>query len=96
MVGEDALKMFILHLEGESNDWWFHGLITLGNDHISSYEGLSNSLMERLDRKDHEIPFKELAQLNQGGTPKAYMLEFEKLLVMVFDVSMARLKFTIY
>ena len=34
MVEEDALKMDILHLEGESNDWWFHGINTLGHDQI--------------------------------------------------------------
>ena len=91
MVEEDALKMAILHLKGEASDWWFHVLITLGHDHILSYEGFSNALMERFERKDHELPFKELAQLKQVGTPEAYMLEFEKLSVMVSDVSMDRL-----
>ena len=47
--------------------------------------------MERFDRKDPTLHFKVLAQLKQGGTPEAYMLEFEKLSVMVSDVSMARL-----
>ena len=28
MVEEDALKMAILHLEGEGSYWWFHGLRT--------------------------------------------------------------------
>ena len=32
MVEEDALKMAILHLEGEASDWWFHGIITLAHD----------------------------------------------------------------
>ena len=41
MVEEDALKMAILHLEGEASDWCFHGLRTLGHDHILSYEGFS-------------------------------------------------------
>ena len=91
MVEEDALKMTILHLEGEANDWWFHGLITLEHDHILSYEGLSNVLMEIFQRKDPELPFKELAQLKQIGTPEAYMLEFENILVMVSDVSMDRM-----
>ena len=91
MVEEDVLKIAILHLEGEASDWWFHGLRTLWNYHILSYEGFSNALMEIFERKDLELPFKELAQLKQVGTPEAYMLEFEKLLVMVFDISMARL-----
>ena len=44
--------------------------------------------MERFQRK---LPFKELAQLKQVGTPEAYMLEFENISVMVSDVSMDRL-----
>ena len=63
MVEEDALKMAILHIEGEANDWWFHGLRNLGRDHILSYEGLSNALMEKFERKDPKLPIKELAQL---------------------------------
>ena len=47
--------------------------------------------MESFDRKDHELPFKELAQLKQVGTPEAYMLEFENISIMVSDVSVARL-----
>ena len=31
IVEEDALKMAILHLEGDSNEWWFHGLKNLGH-----------------------------------------------------------------
>ena len=79
------------YIEGEANDWSFHGLITLWHDQISSYEGFSKSLMEIFDRKDPKILFKELAQLKQVGSPKAYMLEFENLSIMVFDVSMAML-----
>ena len=69
MVEEDALKMAILHLEGEASDWWFHVLRTLGNYNILSYEGLSHALMEIFERKNLELPFKELAQLKQVGTP---------------------------
>ena len=47
LVEEDVLKMTILHLEGEAIYWWFHSLRTLGHDHILSYEGFSNALMER-------------------------------------------------
>ena len=57
MVEEDALKMVILHIEGEAIDWWFHGLITLGHHQILSYDGFSNALMEIFERKDPELPF---------------------------------------
>ena len=53
--------MAILYLEGEANDWWFHGIKTFGHDHISSYEYFYKDLVERFDRKDPELPFKELA-----------------------------------
>ena len=66
MVEEDALKMAILHLEGEDSDWWFHGLRTLVHDQILSDDGFSNALMERFERKDLELPFKELTQFYQG------------------------------
>ena len=38
-----------------------------------------------------ELPFKELVQLKQVGTPEAYILEFENISVMVSDVYMTRL-----
>ena len=74
MVEEDALKMSILHIEGEVSDWLFHGLRKLVHDHILSYECFSNALMDIFERKDPELPFKELAQLKKVGTPEAYML----------------------
>ena len=83
--------MAILHLERESNDWWFHGRKTLGHDQISSYEYFSKALVERFNRKYRELPFKELAQLTQTGFPESYMLEFQNLLVMVSDIYMAQL-----
>ena len=76
MIEEDAMKIAILHLEGEASDWWFHGLRTLGNDQILSYEGFSNALMERFERKYPKLPFNELTQMKQVGTLEAYMLEF--------------------
>ena len=61
MVEDDALKMTIMHLEVEASDCWFHGIRTLGHDHILYYEGFSNALMEIFERKDPKLPFKELA-----------------------------------
>ena len=40
MVEEDALKMAILHLEGDANEWWFHGLKTLGHDQVTHMDNL--------------------------------------------------------
>jgi hypothetical protein len=39
--------------------------------------------MERFDKKDPELNFKELAQLIQVGTLDSYIKKFERLAVMV-------------
>ena len=77
MVEEDALKMAILHLEGDSNEWWFHGLKTLGHDQVKKYGEFIYRVLERFEQKYPELSFKELAQLKQVGTPIDYMMEFQ-------------------
>ena len=65
MVEEDALKMAILHLDG--NEWWFHGLKTLGHDQVKTYGEFIDKVLERFEQKYPELSFKELAQLKQVG-----------------------------
>ena len=38
MAEKDAIKLASLHLDGEANDWWFHGMKTLGHDQVVTYE----------------------------------------------------------
>ena len=38
MAKRDAIKLEALHLDGEDNDWWFHGMKTLGDDQVVTYE----------------------------------------------------------
>ena len=47
--------------------------------------------MERFEKKDPEIHFRELAQLKQTGSVEAFILEFQRIVVMVTDVSESRL-----
>jgi hypothetical protein len=56
-------------------------IMTLGHSSITSYVEFRQRLMDRFDRKDLEISFRELAQLKQTGTPEAYIAEFEKVVV---------------
>ena len=42
------------------------------------------------NRKDPKLYFRELAQLKQIGSPKAYISEFQRVVVMVLDVSKGR------
>jgi hypothetical protein len=80
-----------LHLEGEAHEWWYHGLVTLGHSRITSYRDFTDRLMDRFDRKDPEIHFRDLAQLRQTGTTEAFITEFQRVAMAVTDISEPRL-----
>jgi hypothetical protein len=91
MTEAEAIKYATLHLEGESHEWWYHGLVTLGHANITSYVDFTQNLMDRFDQKDPEIHFRELAQLKQTSTPEAYIIYFQRMPVMVTNISQHRL-----
>jgi hypothetical protein len=62
MVEADAIKLATLHLDGEGHEWWYHGLVTLGHNTITSYLDFTQRIINRFD-KDLEIHFREVAQL---------------------------------
>jgi hypothetical protein len=76
MTEAEAISFATLHLEGEVHEWWYHGLVTLGHDHITSYREFTERLMDRFDRRDPEIHFRDLAQLRQTVTAEAFISEF--------------------
>jgi hypothetical protein len=47
--------------------------------------------MDRFDRKDHEIHFKDLSQLIQTGTIEVFITEFQWVAMAVTDISEPRL-----
>ena len=53
----EAIKIAVLHLEGEAHDWQFHGLSTLGHANVTTYSEFTRRLVERFDRRDLEAPF---------------------------------------
>jgi hypothetical protein len=59
----EAIKFSTLHLDEEAHEWRYHGLVTLGHAIITSYLDFTKKLMERFDKKDLELHFRELAQL---------------------------------
>ena len=63
----------------------------MGHNTIHSYGEFTHKLMERFDRKDPEIHFRELAQLKQTGSTEAFISEFQRIAVTVTDVSESRL-----
>jgi hypothetical protein len=91
MTKAEVIKFATLHLDGEAQEWWYHGLVMLGHATITSYLDFTWKLMKRFDKKDLELHFRELAQLKQEGSPYAYITEFQKLGVTVSNISEQRL-----
>jgi hypothetical protein len=91
MAETDAIKLATLHLEGEAQDWWYHGMTTLGHAHIVTYAEFTGRLVHRFDRRDPEMSFRDLAQLKQTGSADAYISDFQRISVMVTDIFEARL-----
>jgi hypothetical protein len=86
MTEIEAISFSTLPLEGEAHEWWYHGLVTLGHCRITSYREFMERLMDRFDRRDPEIHFRDLAQLRQTGTTKAFISEFQRVAVAVTDI----------
>jgi hypothetical protein len=76
MTETEAISFATLHLEGEAHKWWRHGLVTMCHSRIISYRDFTQRLMDRLDKRDPEIHFRDLAQLRQTGTVEMFIMEF--------------------
>ena len=72
----EAIKIVVLHLEGEAHEWWFHGLTTHGHHHITSYSVFTKILVERFDPRDLEGHFVKLTKLKQEGDLEDYIAEY--------------------
>jgi hypothetical protein len=91
MIESEAISFATLHLEGQAHEWWYRGLMTLGHSHITSYLEFTERLMERFDRRDPELYFKDLTQLRQTGSIEAFITEFQRKAVAVSEISEHRL-----
>lgn len=91
MTEFEALKYATLHLDGAAHDWWMHDMITLQHNQVTTYQEFVDKLIERFDKKDPEVYFWELAQLRQTGGLEQFINDFQKLAVMVPDISERRL-----
>ena len=91
MIEIDAIKLSILHLDGEAHERWYHGLVTLGHDTTTSYSDFTERLMGKFDKRDPDIHFRELEQLKQTSRANAFVWEFQIVAIMVIDVSEGRL-----
>jgi hypothetical protein len=76
MEEEKAIKFVTLHLNGKVHDRWFHGMTTLGHEHVTSYIEFTQRLFDRFDGGDLELNFRELTQIRQIGSVEAFIEEF--------------------
>ena len=91
MTEIEAISFATLHLEGDAHEWWYHGLVTLGHSRITFYREFTDRLMDRFDRKDPEIHFKDLAQLRQTSIAEVFITEFQRVFMVVIDISEPRM-----
>ena len=68
MTETKAINFATLHFEGEAHKRWHHGLVMLGHNHIASYKEFIARLIDRFDRRDPKIHFRDLSQLRKTGT----------------------------
>lgn len=54
---------------------------------IGTYVEFTEKLIDRFDSKDPELHLKDLTQLKQTGTVEQYISEFEKLAILVTEIS---------
>jgi hypothetical protein len=87
----EAIKFATMYLDGKAHDWWYHGLTTLGHSQVVSYTEFTQRLIDMFDQGDPELHFRELTQLKQTGTAEAFIEEFQRLVVMVQDISPTRI-----
>ena len=91
MTEIEAIKYATLHLEGVAHDWWYHGMVTLQHNQVTEYQDFVDRLVERFDKNDLEVYFQELAQLKQTSNLEYFIGEFQRLAVMVPNISKHRL-----
>ena len=60
---------------------------TLGHDQVTIYDEFTRGMIDRFERRDLEISFRELAHVKQTRTPKDYISEIQSLDVMLTNIS---------
>jgi hypothetical protein len=83
----DAIKFSTMYLEGKYHDWWYHGLTTLDHNQVMAYIDFTQRLIGIFDQGDPKLHFRELTQLIQTGSPEVYIEDFQRIAVMIQDVS---------
>ena len=87
----DVVQFVSLYLEDAAYDWWYHGMTTQGHDQVTTFDDFSQRMIDRFHLKDDEEYSKELSKLKQTKSVNEYIEEFQKVAIMVPDMSEKRI-----
>lgn len=93
MVEEDAIHFVSLYFEGDALEWWRHGLTSQNYSNITSFDEFARRLVKRFDRKKEDDCFRDLTSLRQSEAVDEYVAEFQRIAVMIHNISEGRLTF---
>lgn len=93
LVEEDAIHFASLHFEGDALEWWRHGVISQNYFNITFFDEFARRLVKRFDRKKEDDYFQDLTSLRQLGVVDEYVVEFQRIVVMIHNISKERLTF---
>ncbi len=65
-------------------------MVTLGHDQVTSYVEFTERFIDCFNGKDLELNFKDLAHLEKIGTVDNYISDFQRLSILVTDISERR------
>ena len=54
---------------------------------MTTYDEFTRRMIDKFKIRDPKISFRELAHVKKTGTHEAYISEYQKLVVMVIDIS---------
>ena len=66
-------------------------MTTQGHDQVTTFDDFSQRVIDRFDLKDDEEYFKELSKLKQTKSVNEYIEEFQKVAIMVPNMSEKRI-----
>jgi len=89
----DAIRFSSLHLYGITYEWWYNGFTILGHNKVFIFEEFFQRVLDRFEKKDEEEYFRDMATLQQITTMGSYVEEFQRILIMILDVSVKRIAF---
>lgn len=93
MIEEDTMQFTTLHLEGVAYDWWHHGLITQGHNFDQTLNEFIQRIQDCFNQKNEDENFQDLVSVRQKNMVDAYILEFQRIVVMVPNIYEKRVTF---